>query len=135
MYGGQPSTGVWRKDVKRYAILFRGKNYKVARLVCEAFNGPPPDKKAVCMHMDEDSRNNRPENLQWETQKQNMNAPGFLEHCATARRGFKGNVLPDEKVREIRARSGEVQAALAREYGVSACQISNIIAGRARPNA
>lgn len=33
------------------------------------------------MHDDEDARNNRPGNLVYGTQKQNLNYPGFLEYC------------------------------------------------------
>jgi len=64
----------------RYKISFRGKNYFVARLVCEAFHGPAP-AGTVCMHLDENPLNNRPENLAWGTQKENLNAPGFIEYC------------------------------------------------------
>lgn len=72
--------GQW--DGKRYLYARRGnKTLKVARLVCEAFHGSPPDGSSVCMHMDENSRNNRPENLAWGTQKENLNAPGFIEYC------------------------------------------------------
>ena len=73
------SFGVW--DGKRYVYCFRKKHYKVARLVCEAFNGSAPIGKNVCMHIDENSRNNRPENLKWGTQKENLNAPGFIAYC------------------------------------------------------
>lgn len=77
-YGGEPVIGQW--DGTRYVYAFGGKNYKVARLVCEAFGGLPPDG-AVCMHLDENSRNNRRENLRWGTQKENLNAPGFIAYC------------------------------------------------------
>ena len=77
-YGGEPTFGQW--DGTRFIYPFRGKTYKVHRLVCEAFNGTPPEG-AVCMHLDEDSRNNRPGNLRWGTQKENLNAPGFIAYC------------------------------------------------------
>lgn len=78
-YGGQPTYGQW--DGNRYIYARRGhKTLKVHRLVCEAFNGPPNDGQ-VCMHLDEDSSNNKPENLAWGSQKENLNAPGFIEYC------------------------------------------------------
>jgi len=62
-------------------LVFRGKNYKISRMVCEAFNGPAPFEGAIVMHDDENCFNNYFENLVWGTQKQNLNYPGFLEYC------------------------------------------------------
>jgi hypothetical protein len=58
-----------------------GRNMKVHRLVCEAFHGPPPFEAAIVMHIDDDPANNRPENLKWATQKENLNAPQFIAYC------------------------------------------------------
>lgn len=77
-YGGEPTEGQW--DGKRFLYLHKGKTYKAHRLICEAFNGSP-FAGAVCMHLDENSRNNKPENLAWGTQKENLNAPGFIAYC------------------------------------------------------
>lgn len=79
-YGGEPTYGQW--DGSRFIYSRRGhKTLRVARLICEAFNGPAPEGRPVCMHLDENSRNNRPENLAWGTQKENLNAPGFIVYC------------------------------------------------------
>lgn len=77
LYGGEPWPGVW--DGKRYIVTVKRRTYKVARLICEAFHGPPPFPGAVCMHLDEDSRNNRADNLAWGTQRENMNFPKIKE--------------------------------------------------------
>lgn len=77
-YGGEPTRGQWDGD--RFIYTHKGKTYRVHRLICEAFNGPAPEG-SVCMHIDEDSANNKPENLAWGTQKENLNAPGFIAHC------------------------------------------------------
>lgn len=92
-YGGFARPGQW--DGSRMIYTWKGRTFKVARLVCEAFNGPPTEEKNVCMHLDEDSRNNRPSNLRWGTQKENLNAPGFLEYC----RGRTGENSPTAKAR------------------------------------
>lgn len=84
-YGGEPTAGQW--DGKRFIYVLAGRTYKVHRLVCEAFHGAPPKlspgepSRIVCMHADENAANNRPENLAWGTQKQNLNAPGFIAYC------------------------------------------------------
>lgn len=93
-YGGIARTGSW--DGSRYILQWKGKSYKVARLVCEAFSGPPPSNESVCMHLDENARNNVPDNLAWGTQKENLNAPGFLEYC----RGRTGENSPFIKGRK-----------------------------------
>lgn len=92
-YGGEPTYGVWIEADKRFCTNIKGQNYKIARLVCEAFHGAAPADKPVCMHLDENPQNNRPENLAWGTQKENLNAPGFLEYC----RGRTGENNPRTK--------------------------------------
>lgn len=68
---------------------------KVHQLVCEAFHGPAPFSGAVVIHLDEDAHNNRPENLKWGTQKENLNMPKFKawlssdERCAALRANRK----------------------------------------------
>ena len=59
---------------------------KVHQLVCEAFHGPKPFLDAVVIHLDEDAHNNRPENLKWGTQKENLNMPKFKAWCGSEER-------------------------------------------------
>ena len=81
VYGTQPTFGQW--DGVRLIYSRKGhKTRKVARLICEAFHGPAPFSGAVAMHLDENSRNNKPGNLKWATQKENLNSPKFLEYCS-----------------------------------------------------
>lgn len=81
--------------------IYKHRTYKVHRLVCEAFNGPPPPGTQCCMHLDEDFRNNRPENLKWGTQKQNLNAPGYLAYCSS-RRGDHNPMVVGQRIKEGR---------------------------------
>lgn len=75
----KPGFGQW--DGKRFIYRLRGKTYKVARIVCEAFHGPAPEDLPICIHIDENARNNAPTNLRWGTQKENLNCPGFIAYC------------------------------------------------------
>ena len=78
-YGGVPTWGQW--DGKRFIYTRKHhKTLKVARLVCEAFHGPAPEG-LNCLHIDENSTNNTPDNLKWGTQKENLNCPKFLAYC------------------------------------------------------
>ena len=82
-----PTYGVVTKASKTARHTYMGLsnrklgNMKVHRLVCEAFHGPQPFKKAVVIHLDENAHNNKPCNLKWGTQKENLNMPGFLAYC------------------------------------------------------
>ncbi len=44
---------------------------RISRLVCEAFNGPPPPGRPHCAHRDGVKVNNSPENLYWATPSEN----------------------------------------------------------------
>ena len=96
-YGGKPTFGTWSPDDNRFILQYRGHTYKVARLICEAFHGSAPADKPVCMHLDENSRNNRPDNLAWGTQKENLNAPGFLDYCRSDERKAALRAARDRK--------------------------------------
>lgn len=86
-YKPQPTYGIKTKASKtarhEYMGLYNKKygNIKIHRMVCEAFHGLAPFERAVVIHIDENALNNRPENLRWGTQKENLNMPKFIEYC------------------------------------------------------
>lgn len=86
-YEPKPTYGVKTKASKtarhEYMGLYNKRygNMKIHRVVCEAFHGPSPFERAVVIHIDEDALNNKPENLKWGTQKENLNMPKFIEYC------------------------------------------------------
>lgn len=88
------------KTAKHSYMMFNflGKNYKVHRLVCEAFHGPAPEGKSRVLHRDENSHNNVPDNLKWGTQKENLNASGFVEYCRS-RTGENSSVVKGRKAK------------------------------------
>lgn len=72
-------------------------NIKVHQAVCEAFNGPRPFPKAVVLHLNENGLDNRPSNLAWGTQRENLNMPRFIEYC----RSRTGENSPNVKGRRM----------------------------------
>lgn len=50
----------------------RRQKFRVNRLVCIAFNGPPPSEGHMAMHIDGSRRNNLPHNLRWGTNLENV---------------------------------------------------------------
>lgn len=96
-YGGKPHFGQFVEEERRCVFYFRGRTYKVHQPVCEAFHGPKPFPRAVVMHGDEIGCNNRADNLAWGTQKQNLNAPGFLAYC----RSRTGDDSPTAKSKKM----------------------------------
>jgi len=69
-----------------YRMLYMRRAFgtlKVHQLVCEAFHGTKPFVNAYVLHKDENPFNNNKDNVYWGTQKENLNAPGFLVYCAS----------------------------------------------------
>jgi len=109
-YGGEreyktkPTTGAIYKAGKNARHCYYGINsskfgtMKVHRLVCEAFHGEPPSAKSVVLHLNENALDNRPENLKWGTQKENLNMPGFIKYC----KGRTGENSPRAKYKAKR---------------------------------
>lgn len=119
------------KDGVRY-VYIRSKHGPICRsvhnLVLTAFVGPRPDGMQ-CRHFpDRDRSNNRLENLQWGTQKENE--ADKLIH-GTHIRGERGsNVkLNNNQVIAIRS-STKTSKQLASEYGISSGQVNQIRARR-----
>lgn len=85
-YEPEPVYGAVTRANKNSTHSYRGVyarhfgNIKVHQAVCEAFHGPKPFDNAVVIHLDENAHNNRPENLKWGTQKENLNMPKFKNY-------------------------------------------------------
>jgi hypothetical protein len=110
---GRPCVEFWKDGKRRPGI-------KVHRLVLEVFVGPRPEGLECC-HWDGNRKNNRLENLRWDTRASNE---------ADARRhGTALAKLTENDVREIRRRHsrGESKNALAREFGVDPKTIRDAI--------
>jgi hypothetical protein len=95
LYTPKPFKGVVRRAHKMATHRYLGTwvrrygNIKIHQAVCEAFHGPKPFPDAVVIHLDEDALNNRPENLKWGTQKENLNMPKFKAYCSSDERRAK----------------------------------------------
>lgn len=85
--GTDPTFGVVAKSKADARHLYFSRhikkigNVKVHQAVCEAFHGPRPFPEAVVLHLNENGLDNRPSNLAWGTQKENLNMPRFIEYC------------------------------------------------------
>ena len=103
LYTPKPAYGVVTRANSAASHTYRGiyakfyGNIKVHQAVCEAFHGPKPFHGAVVIHLDEDAHNNRPENLKWGTQKENLNMPKFKAWLRSPER--------NDNLREVRKRN------------------------------
>jgi uncharacterized protein (DUF433 family) len=94
---------------------------RVHNLVLLAFVGPPPDGMEAC-HNDSDPRNNRLDNLRYDTHQGNLEDK---------------EALTRRRVRQIRhkANRGATMATLADEYGMSKSHVRAICRGYCHKNA
>lgn len=111
--------------------LSRGKpaerrSFCLHALVLTTFVGPCPPGQ-VCRHLDGNKRNNNLSNLAWGTRAEN--SEDSRKHGTMAVGEARGGRLTSDSVLEIRVRyeNGEVQTALAKEFGVHQVTISEIV--------
>jgi hypothetical protein len=58
---------------------------QIHEIICTAFHGPKPSDKHIVNHKDSNRSNNKPENLEWMTQKENVqHALPFKAKCEAA---------------------------------------------------
>ena len=115
---------------RRYqGIWLDGKMYNLHRLIAEQYVANPHNKPCT-NHINGDKHDNRPENLEWVTHKENT------QHAFRTglMRGLKGIQHPNARLSEedvanirILANAGIYQYSIAGIYSVGQSQISRII--------
>jgi DNA-binding transcriptional regulator YiaG len=117
-------------DLRGYPqVAWGGKNYRVHRLSCEEYNGPPPSDGLDAAHNCGNRKCVNPAHMSWKTRKANM--ADTLTH-GTRRRGVNTHQakLSEDEVRQIRLLRGkEKQPETAKKFGVSNVTVSNIQTG------
>ena len=102
----------------------RSNNHEVHTLVALAFLGPRGATDEQVRHLDGDRQNNIPENLSYGTRSENQ-----LDTYSY--RGYHHRLTP-ENAKEIleRRAAGETGRSLAKEFGCSETNVSEIVHGR-----
>lgn len=101
------------------------------RLVLLTFVGPPPGPKMHTRHLNGNPADNRLENLAWGTVSENR-ADAIAHGTNACGSKLPQSKLTEDDVREIRRRlaAGDIQADIARGYGISQSVISMINSGK-----
>lgn len=122
------------QSTKKYYCLSIVKNtvrktYRVHRLICEAFHGTPK-VGMTCSHIDGNWRNNNPDNLRWESQKDNLERKKIH---GTDDKGYRNSraLINEEQLKEIRNRLKDRQthSSIAKLFKVSRIFITKINSG------
>lgn len=104
------------------------KTFRISRLVCAAFHGPPPFEGALVLHFPDDTRTNcHKDNLKWGTQKGNMSTRDYAK--GEDHHSSKLSSAEVEEIRRLHA-EGEPQHSLARRFRVTVPTIHNIVHNR-----
>lgn len=136
MYDVNEQGDVWRVDGRSFSISVDFLGYKsvrytangirkrvqVHRLVAEKYI-PNPENKPEVNHIDFNPSNNRVENLEWVTEKENV--------AHSMRHGRRSKKLNTEKVLMIRSmlKEGKSQNNIAKEIGINQSCVSDIYTG------
>lgn len=106
------------------------RQFRVNRLVCEAFHGPAPSLEHEAAHENGQHLDNRAVNLEWKTPKGNK-ADELLHGTRT--RGERHGLakLSEGDVRRIRGMHGTaLNCEIARRFGISPSSVTDILKKR-----
>ena len=112
-----------RKNCKKYTL-------PIHRMVLEAFVGACPVGMQAC-HYDDNSLNNKLENLRWDTWKNNV-LDSIRNQTAPRGEQQRNAKLTGPEVLNIRERyaRGEQSGSIAKDFGVSPTSIREVTCGR-----
>ncbi len=112
-----------------YVILCR--SFSVHRLVCTAFHGEPPTSKHEPNHIDTCRTNNRADNLEWLTRKENLAHSTKLGHHNQGERAGAAKITEKDVQTILKGLAdGRTGRSLAHEFHLSYAQISRIKTGQ-----
>jgi len=113
-----------------YINLSSGRGTRRHVIVAETFHGPRPDGGSV-RHLNGVAGDDRPENLAWGTQAENMRDMVAHGTSTVGQRNPMAKIGPAQ-VMDIRTRwaAGESPTALALEFGLSQPGVQDIVRGR-----
>lgn len=126
----EDASGYWRVNVG-----MKNGHY-IHRMVCEAFHGPKPGVRYTVNHRDGVKGNNRADNLEWLTIRENL--LHAVEMGLIARGEDHHNArFTNEEIVEMRERRvrGETTVQLAKAFKTSPGHVSEITRGRMWPEA
>jgi hypothetical protein len=128
------TVSVYKGALYAAVVISKDGKYKsthIHGLICEAFHGRRP-KGFVARHLNGNCLDNRAENLQWGTPKQNM-ADQYEHGTRITWRSMAHAKLNPDKVRRLRRlrERGESQPAIAAALGVSQTTVWLVLQGRA----
>lgn len=109
---GQILSETWARGYARVSMGRAIGQVLAHRLICSAFHGEPREGQ-YARHLNGDPADNRPENLAWGSQSDNMRDMAIHERTNTTK-------LTADQVFEVKRRlaTGETQVSIARSFGV-----------------
>lgn len=122
----------------KVSVMFgdKRKDQRIHRLICITFNGLPPFRNATVSHKDGNWKNNRPENLEWKSQKDNLKMK--LQH-GTDDIGIKNtrsSIKSELQLKQIRKllKLGNTHSSIAKKFGIGREIVTLIKSGKRYKN-
>lgn len=129
-YYASPPRLVKPADGRYLRVTIDGRTKNVHVLICETWHGPRPTGTQVS-HLNENAHDNRPENLAWESPKQNMARRGYLQYSGERSSRAKLTDQQVEQIRELLAQ-GRSLSEIGRQFGVTPRHVGFIRDGEVR---
>lgn len=116
-------------NVRYLTVSLNGETLSLHRLVLTAFKGLPPSAEHECRHMDGDSRNNEPSNLEWGLPSQNQFDRFTHGTACEGEKNYRAK-LTEREVRRIVALKGKLGPKdIADRVGVEVHFVKSVIYG------
>jgi hypothetical protein len=131
--GSESKRGYWCVTLKSFQGNYITKD--IHPLVCVAFHGVKPGPEYVAAHKDGDKSNNRPDNLSWKTQADNLKDKFAHGTHDRGRQNSRAKLTQDQclELKRLLEETDMTRAEIGAQFGLTADYVNRIVQGKRYP--